>query len=66
MIIYHNMVNCLDFHSWNDPESSKTGRLTHESCRYGCEEKFLTPDRDSVLQILHLSDEILQLKHLLE
>ena len=40
--------------------------LTHESCRYGCEEKFLAPDWDSVLQVLHLSDEILQLKHLLE
>ena len=38
--------------------------LTHESCRYRGEEELLAPDGDSVLQVLHLADKILQLKSL--
>ena len=35
--------------------------LTHESCRNGGEEELLAPDRDSVLGVLHLPDQVLQL-----
>ena len=41
----------------------QTQALTHESCRYRGEEEFLTSDRNTMLQILHLTNQVLQLKY---